>query len=196
MPQNQPSLTVVIPCRQPVDAAVTLRSLERQTFRDFEIITVVDVDGRGAPWARNTGFSQVKTEFVLFSDDDIDWEPDALETLLATLRAHPEASYAYGSYAMGDWIQCNREWNAGALRSGNYIPTMSLIRSVDFPGFDENIKRLQDWDLWLTMFEQGKTGVYCGKLTFRTKRRDGITYGKNISWEEAVRAVRKKHFQI
>ena len=42
----------------------------------------------------------------------------------------------------------------------NYIHTSSLVRRSAFPGFDEDIKRFQDWDVWLTMAEQGKKGIY------------------------------------
>ena len=50
-----------------------------------------------------------------------------------------------------------------------YIHTMSLIRANDFPkhGWDENIKKLQDWDLWLTMSSQGKKGIFIDKFLFK-----------------------------
>jgi glycosyltransferase involved in cell wall biosynthesis len=186
-------LTIVIPCRLPVNADVTLASLQRQTFQDFDVVMVPDIRGKGAAWARNVGIEKAAAPFILLSDDDINWAPDAIQSLLDTLLAHPEASYAYGAYATGNWIQCNREFDAEALRKGNYISTMSLFRRKDLPAFDESIRRLQDWDLYLTMLEQGKTGVYCGKTIFSTEKRAGITYGKTLSWDQAVQAVRRKH---
>jgi glycosyltransferase involved in cell wall biosynthesis len=160
-----------------------------------EIKTIVVPDrGKGANWARNEGFKQVKTEFVLFSDNDINWHEGAVECLLETLISHPEASYAYGAYEMGGSRQCDMEFNADVLKLGNYISTMSLVRSADFPGFDEKIQRLQDWDLWLTMLEQGKTGIYCGRVIFDTPLKDGITQNGKMSWEDAFKIVKEKHF--
>jgi len=42
--------------------------------------------------------------------------------------------------------------------------------------WDENLKRFQDWDLWLTMGEQGKTGVWVDEYLFRVlTRKNGMS---------------------
>ena len=185
-------LTVVIPVRNGESADVTLRSLERQTFRSFG--TVVSPDKRGnANWARNRGFEFCGTPFVLFSDDDIQWEPDALQVLMDALVHHPEASYSYGAYRCGKRVNSGQEFDAQELRKKNYISTMAVIQSEHFPGFDESLQRLQDWDLWLTMLEQGHVGVFCGRTVFTTAVKPGITHSCKISWHEAERVVREKH---
>jgi glycosyltransferase involved in cell wall biosynthesis len=185
-------ITVVIPCRESENPYTTLRSLAKQTLQPTVIVIVYD-EGKGANWARNRGFSMVQTPFVLFSDNDIDWQPDALENLYHTLQAHSQASYAYGWYLMDGLCHSNVVFGADRLRANNYISTMSMIRSIDFPGFDESLQRLQDWDLWLTMLGQGKTGAHCSKHIFTTKRRAGITHGGGISWEDARDIVARKH---
>jgi glycosyltransferase involved in cell wall biosynthesis len=186
-------LTIVIPNRLGENALTTLNSLGKQTFRDFEIVIVVDKNRLGANWARNEGFKSVNTEFVLFSDNDIQWEPDALETMIKVLDDNPDVSYSYGSYNIGITVQCDREFNVQELMSGNYISTMSVIRTKDFPGFDNNIKRLQDWDLWLTMLKDMKIGKYCGKKIFETFERNGISSGASIGIAEADRIIKEKH---
>ena len=198
----QPDVTVVITHRKGESCRDALESLERQTYRRFKKILVEDAEGKGANWARNTGFKAVDTKYVLFSDNDIVWEPDALENMVRTLEGNPEASYAYGGYDLiRDEEVIGRygyePWNAGKLRKwkrGNFVSTMSLVRTDHFPGFDEQIKRLMDWDVWLTMLHQKRTGVYCGKRIFVTRFRQGITYGTNsTSWDEAVAAIKRKH---
>lgn len=181
-------IDVVIPVRKGETAKTTLDSLKNQTFKNFETIVIYDSEQRGANWARNAGFKVVKSEFVLFSDNDIEWEPNGIENLFQTLKKHPEASYSYGSYEMNDNIQCWQDFDPKLLRIGNYISTMSLIRSKDFPGFDEKIQRLQDWDLWLNMLSKGKIGVQCGNLIFKTKP-SLITRGDP---SEAVKIIQKK----
>lgn len=185
-------ITVIIPCRESENPYTTLRSLAKQTLQPAVIVVVYD-EGRGANWARNRGFEVVQTPFILFSDDDINWEPDALASLYRTLRMHPQASYAYGWYLMDGLCHSNVVFDADRLRANNYISTMSLIRTKDFPGFDESLQRLQDWDLWLTMLERDKVGVYCGHKIFSTRKRPGITHGGGISWEDARAIVARKH---
>lgn len=172
-------ITVVIPHRQDIeDASITLESLEKQTFRDFKVEVVPDWN-KGANWARNEGFKQCESEFVLFSDNDISWKENALEVLLWTLRRFKLASYSYGRFKVGDVIWGHQMFNPVKLLTANYISTMSLLRSDDFRlcgGFDESIKGFQDWDLWLNLLiNHRKRGAYCNELIFTTESRVGIS---------------------
>lgn len=190
-------ITVVIPCRETEGADVTLNSLALQTYQNFKIVIVKD-QGKGACWARNEGFKQVDTEFVLFSDNDIQWKSHAFESLVNALD-RTKAHFSYGRYLIGQDIWSHSHWDPVALKKFNYISTMSLVRTKDLPErpFDENLGRLQDWDLWLTLAEQGKRGVYCDDLIFTTDIRSGITYDKNLNpystFIDAERVVKKKH---
>ncbi len=187
------ALSVVIPVRENGSPEITLRSLAQQTFRGFDVIVSWDQKGN-ANWARNHGAERAKSPLILFSDDDIRWEPDALAVLIHALEGAPAASFAYGGYENGERTQCDRPFDADRLRRGNYISTMSLIRREHFPGFDETVERLQDWSLWLTMIDQGRVGVYCGSLIFRTDKGNGITYGgSGPTWAEACAIVKGKH---
>lgn len=188
-----PKLTVVIPLRETDDAVLTLGSLSKQTFQDFKVIIAGD-DGKGANYARNKGFKQVDTEFVLFSDNDIQWQTEALQTLVEVLERTPKASYSYGRYLLGKDLWSHEAWNPHLLKQHNYISTMSVIRTADLPNppFDEKIHRLQDWDLWLTMLEQGKRGVYVEDLIFTTPLKDGISHN-GMDYLDAILTVKKKH---
>lgn len=48
-----------------------------------------------------------------------------------------------------------------------YINTAALIRKEHFLGFDEKLKKFQDWDLWLTMSEAGHSGVWLNQILYR-----------------------------
>lgn len=187
-------LTIVIPCRMSEDAEITLSSLKTQSWQDFKVVVVPD-QGKGANWARNEGFKQCDTEFVLFSDNDINWKENALEVLYETLRHFPRASYSYGRFMIDGVIWGHEMFNPVKLRLGNYISTMSMIRSQDFRevgGFDENLKGYQDWDLWLSFLAKGKRGVYCNELIFTSEPRNGISANRDKTME-AARAINDKH---
>lgn len=188
-----PEITIVIPHRMSEDASVTVDSLKLQTYQNFKIVIVPD-HGKGANWARNEGFKQCDTEFVLFSDNDISWKPNALEVMLQTLRHFTRASYAYGRFKIVNNIWGHQMFNPALLCCANYISTMSLIRSEDFRlsgGFDESLKGYQDWDLWLNLLiNHKKRGVYCNELIFTTEHREGISTSRTM---EAARVINDKY---
>lgn len=108
-------MTVVIPTLAADPAwRASLGSLERQSFRDFEVI-VVDNSGRGAvrleapkcaarvlAAAGNLGFGaavnwaarESRAEFIATLNDDAEAEPDWLAELHAAMARHPEAGMA------------------------------------------------------------------------------------------------------
>jgi hypothetical protein len=115
----------------------------------------------------------------LFSDNDIDWKPNALEVMVETLKYFKRASYTYGRFKVDDVIWGHQMFDPLKLLTENYISTMSLLRADDFRlcgGFDESLKGFQDWDLWLNLLiNHKKRGVYCNELIFTTEPRKGIS---------------------
>jgi len=165
---------------------------------------IINDDEGNAPKKRNEGFLKSTCPYVFFCDDDCILPKTYLKALLNALEKNPDISFAYSGYwgivlyphthpMHGNFQIPAVEFNAQALRRGNYISTMSLMRREVFPGFDENLKRLQDWSLWLTMVERGFKGILVPNLTFYAYYLDsGITSNTN-SEIEAVNAIRKKH---
>ncbi|MDD5251270.1 MAG: glycosyltransferase family A protein [Patescibacteria group bacterium] len=191
-------MSVIIPTYQHAgEIGKCLASVLASDFRDFEVIVVNDgstddtdeavrpylervnyvkQEHRGGNATRNHGFDLSRGEYVIFCDADVVMRPDMLVQMLDALNKHPEASYAYSSFHYGWTTFVARPFDAAALRKNNYIMTTSLIRRARFPRFDEAIRRLQDWDLWLTMLEQGRVGVAIPEVLFRIiPHRGGIS---------------------
>jgi glycosyltransferase involved in cell wall biosynthesis len=168
-----------------------LQSIRQQSFTDFEVIIVDDGSAerietignnfknfwgnrllfrrqthQGANSARNLGASLASGNFLLFCDADVVLKPQALEIMQRSLKAHPEASYVYCAHKYGFKIFRLWPFDGQKLRNMPYIHSTSLLRRDHFPGWDENIKRLQDWDLWLTMLEQGHIGCFIDQVLF------------------------------
>lgn len=134
-------------------------------------------ENKGAPAARNQGFRESRGEFVIFWDADIMAEPKVLASLCQALDKHPEISYAYCDYYFGKKKMSAGEFDIDKLKRLNYITTTSLIRRNDFPGWDESLKKFQDWDVWLTMLDQNKIGVYVPDICLRVISTEG-TYSQ------------------
>ena len=130
---------------------------------------VINQENRGSNPARNRGAKEASGEYIIFCDADIMMEPEMLEVMLSTLEKNPQASYAYSSFKYGFKIFKLWPFDAEKLKKMPYIHTTSLIRREHSPGWDENIKRLQDWDIWLTMLEQDRAGVWINKILFKAQ---------------------------
>ncbi|MFH1254862.1 MAG: glycosyltransferase family A protein [bacterium] len=169
-----------------------LASIKKQTNDNYEIIIVNDgstdniaeaikkfkqifgfklsyyeQENRGACSARNKGAEYAKGEYIIFCDADIIMEPNMLEVMLKTLENSPDAGFCYSSFAWG--LKKFKLWpyDSEKLKKMPYITTASLVRIKYFPGFDETLKKFQDWDLWLSMMEQGRAGIWIDKILFK-----------------------------
>lgn len=122
-------------------------------------IKLVRQENAGANPARNRGWREATGEFLLFCDADVVMRPNMVQSMKEALDQHPEASFAYSTFRFGWKRFPGAVWDPQVLRRVNIAHTTSLVRVADFPGFDESIKRFQDWDVWLTMLEAGKRGI-------------------------------------
>jgi len=181
-----------------------LESIKKQTYPYYEIIIINDgstdnlseilekhkknfptnfryfsQENKGANAARNYGYRVSWGEFILFCDADIILREDMLEKMKNILRQFPEVSYVYSSHKYGYKNFKLHPFNPKILKTYPYIHTTSLIKKSHFPpnGWDEKIKRLQDWDLWLTMLEKGRVGIWINEYLFSV-----IAGGTMSSW--------------
>ena len=130
-------------------------------------IKVISQENKGAPSARNRGYEESKGDYLIFWDADLIAKPEMLETMAGALEDNPDKSFAYSSFKFGfKKFKCS-PFDLKKLKEFNYIDISSLVRREDFLGFDESLKRFQDWDLWLTITSKGKTGVYVKELLFQ-----------------------------
>ncbi|MFB6226682.1 MAG: glycosyltransferase family A protein [Candidatus Paceibacteria bacterium] len=179
---------------------------------DKNKIKLIRQQNKGAPAARNKGLENVQGEFVIFFDSDVVAEKDMLKRMKLALDNHPEKSFSYCNYKYGFKKMPAREFSPQKLKQNNYIHTTSLIRTKDVVKWDENLDRFQDWDLWLTLLEQGKEGVWIDEYLFEIlSKNDGMSewlpsfaYHPPFSWvpgikkkvqdyKQAKRRVEKKH---
>src|SRR3989338_162891 len=188
-----PKISVIIPAYQhSKELPDCLESIFAQTLKPAEIIAVNDgstdntaevleqyknrvkiiaQDNKGANSARNRGFDESSGDFVIFCDADIIMRPDCLEKIAKLLEKNPNASYSYSSFKFGFKIFKLWPFDSDKLKQMPYIHTSSLVRREHFPRFDVKIKRLQDWDLYLTMLEQGHTGFWIPEVLFYVEPR-------------------------
>jgi glycosyltransferase involved in cell wall biosynthesis len=155
-----------------------------------EIFIVGDPERRGAPWARNRGAEKASEKWIFFCDDDVILSKGIFEKMAAAAEISSSFGYAYCNYmgiSISEYVHPNgkvfthkaQPFDSRVLRTGNFISTMSLIRRSVFPGFDESLPRLQDWDLWLTLLKYEIYGVHVDETLFIQFFLDrGISHGQ------------------
>lgn len=187
-------ISVIIPTSKSICNLAKI--VDNQTYRNIEVIIIEDKSLKGAPWARNQGKHLANGKYLFFCDDDIVLEPTCLEKMINALE-NSGKSIAYCHYnRTGEFThpQKSEKWDVRLLRNQNYISTMSLIRAKDCPEWDETLTRYQDWDLWLTMAEQGKEGVLIDEYLFTAHYEPGRISNNNIDEIiEKENIVRRKH---
>lgn len=197
----KPLVSVIIPTyNHEAELMECLKSIAIQSYRPFEVIVVDDGStdrtrerlretrtwfdmeivelgsNQGAAVARNRGKERSRGSLLLFVDADADLRPHAIERMATELATHPDADFVYSSFRFGWKLFRSRPFSADDLRKSPYIHTTSLLRREKFPGFDESLKKFQDWDLWLTIAERGGKGIWVPEELFSLKvRRQGMS---------------------
>lgn len=189
-------ISIIIPIYNQADKLPDcLDSILAQTYKEYEVILINDSStdnvkmvmleyqqkmdlkyremekNSGAPAARNVGYKISEGSYLFFCDADAILAPQALEKLLKALKDNPQASFSYSNFKWGNKNFRIGPYNKDQLRKGPMIHTMSLIRREDFPaaGWDETIKKFQDWDLYLQMLKENKQGVWVDEILFTIK---------------------------
>lgn len=140
-------------------------------------ITYIEQSNQGPQRARNAGYKLASGDFLLFCDADTILEKIMLAEQIKALSEHPKAGYAYASF-LWDFKKFKvGKFDAAKLKKEPYINTASLIRREAFPqaGWDENIKKFQDWDMWLTILENGYEGYWIDKVLFKVQTKEEQT---------------------
>ncbi|HTW96364.1 MAG TPA: glycosyltransferase family A protein [Candidatus Methylomirabilis sp.] len=217
--------------------AKCLTSILEQSFRDFEIIIVNDgssdqtaeviaefsakcakagikylafeQENRGAPAARNRGRAAASGDFLFFCDADEVLNKSCLEKMINALKGNAAVGFVFSSFRWGNKFFRVGPFSVKKLQEAPSIHTSSLIRAENFPpsGWDENLKRFQDWDLWLTIAEQGGQGIWIPESLFRIHPAGGtmsswlpsrvyklFPFLKTVKkYEAAVKIIKEKH---
>lgn len=187
--QNNPAVSVIVSTyNRKKLLKKTVNSVLGQSFPDFELIIVDDCstdstekyvkgllkDKRiryfktkyntghdGQP--KNLGVKNAKGTYVSFLDDDDVWRPDTLKILYRYAK-HSGADITYGDYLIRGKPGWSVDFSVPLLQKMNFItPCDALIKRnciMNVGGFDENIPRHKDWNLFIRLQKRGYTFMH------------------------------------
>jgi hypothetical protein len=144
-------------------------------------IRIIRQENQGLPSARNAGFTAARGEFVAPLDCD-DWlEPDFLEKTLATLKANPEAGFAFAHLALeGDASgTLAKNYNFFEQLFLNQLPYCLMMRKHVWQaagGYDATMRHgYEDWEFNIRLGGAGLFGVVVPEPLFHYRvREDGM----------------------
>jgi glycosyltransferase involved in cell wall biosynthesis len=167
--QQEKGVEVIVVNDGSKDGIMTVLAAYQEKFNQAGIpYQFFSQENKGAPAARNRGFAASTGEYLFFCDADAVLDPASLKTMKEALEQHPEAAYVYSSFFWGSKLFKIGPFSEERLKSAPFIHTMSMIRRTAYPasGWDESVRKLQDWDLWLTMLEAGHKGLWIDQVLF------------------------------
>lgn len=163
---------------------------EEVAKRYLDNIKYIKVAFKNAQNTRNFGIKQAKGDFFYLLDADDFLDEKAIEMLEDTLIDHPECKLVYSSrYNIGNlqlakkkgggYVKRFQTFSRNELEKRNYIPMHSLVRKECFYGFDERIKKGQDWEAWLNILKKDTDAIYIDTPLFFYR-----FHGKNLTFTE------------
>ena len=198
--QTDPILSVVIPCRNYGRyIREALRSLESQTFRDFETIlvddgsddqftlkTLDDLEREGVRVTRqkklnvaaalNHGITITRGRYVCCFAADDKLEPTYFEKCLCLLESNPGVDFAYSlarTFGYVNQIWLTEPFDLRVLLGYNHILATAVFKKVMWEkigGFDEELEAYEDWDFWIRAGKAGFRGRLIHEILFNYRR--------------------------
>ena len=187
-------VAVIIPCFNDGELAVTaIRSIDEREPVEVVVIddgstdpaskaalTAEEQRGTRVIWQENTGLcgarmrgvAETEAKYVFPLDSDDLMLPGSLASLADTLDAHDDAGFAFGDveyFGDDEFVAPAPEFDPWLTLYGNFwSPSIMLRRTViDATGGWSLDDYYEDWDLMMTLAQDGYTGVHCGRTTFR-----------------------------
>lgn len=211
-------ISVIIPTYNSAEyLSKTLKTLENQIYNNFEVIVVDDgsknpikvysivknsplditlifsCKNKGACYARNLGIDISKGQYIFCCDSDVELNNDCLYKMINKLHENPNATWCYCNFYVGKELRSFYPYNKHTFFKRNCSSTMSLVKASANGRYDTSIRRLQDWDFFLTLAENGHEGIWINEVLFKAHDRDGITKNNPLNYTQALNILKSKH---
>jgi glycosyltransferase involved in cell wall biosynthesis len=151
-------------------------------------ITYIVQQNKGLAGARNAGIAACRGQYIAFLDSDDSWLPDYLAVLAAALDNNAEAAAVFPDEVIfGDTPEAGRisrvsgadqeDITFTSFVSGkSWISAGAMVRRPvleRYECFDERLRQVEDFDLWLRMLHGGERILYVPQVLIRYRRWSG-----------------------
>lgn len=166
---------------------------------DHPLVRVIRQTNSGASAARNRGACEARGDLIAFLDADDTWRPGKLAAQLPLIDGdvglcttafdllHPDGSTSpgYGA-AAGDYRQM-----LGGVGLSSSTVLVRRATLADAGGFDERLRRAEDWDAWLRLSRVTRFAHVPQPLTTYRQHRSGASENYRAMWRASMRVLWK-----
>jgi len=139
-------------------------------------VHIINQENLGAATARNRGVKEATKRWIAFLDADDIWHPDKLKEQLA---AYGQLEWSYTDTVFTGGVNDSEldsryttKHSGNVLEElvkGNFISTSTVLITrhsfLSLGGFDESLRSIEDWELWIRMAAQHKIGYLNKPMT-------------------------------
>jgi len=199
MDQDYPEWEIVVVLDGPDKKAEGIAKEFINNQKGSSKIRLYEIPHGGAPKARNYGVEKTTGEYLVLFDSDCSLYPGMLRLWAEAFDDHPDCDFVYGGYRFYSpslETYASMEFDPYMLEVNNYIATMFPMKREIYPGQNEDLKSLQDWDMWLRIVkDNGHKGYYTGEVCFITEAPEmgRITMDSHKNWLERTNEVKRLH---
>jgi glycosyltransferase involved in cell wall biosynthesis len=163
----------------------------------------------GQAAARNAGLRLARHEWTAFLDDDDLWSPEKLRLQVAA-AASVGAGWAYcGAVMLEPDGRVSYRWrppdptailtqllrrNVLGTGSSNVLVFTDLLASLG--GFDEQLPRLDDWELWIRLAERSPAAAVDVPLVACRRHAGNLSAGGRRDVVKSFRLIATKHAEL
>jgi glycosyltransferase involved in cell wall biosynthesis len=168
-------------------------------------IKVIRQENKGLAGARNTGIRNSGSEYLLFLDGDDRIKPGYIERGLDILMQNVDVGVVYSkAEAFGDGSRSNlpaAPFDIATLLISNHIPSCAVIRRKaweDAGGFDEDLRRFEDWEFWISVYKAGWKFYFIKEPMFEYRILENSLIGQSSGDEhkKMIEYIYKKHWAL
>jgi glycosyltransferase involved in cell wall biosynthesis len=189
------------------DGSPDTESLEKALAPYMSRIVYLKQENRGVSAARNAGIAAARGSLIAFLDGDDTWLPNYLEVQVARIQADPTIDVLYPNVIMfGDSSEAGEEFMAICPSNGEVTFERLLLQECNVSNcsiarretivraglFDESLRSVEDFDLWLRVIKQGGRIAYHRDVLARYRRRPGSLTADPVWLSEHILEVLKK----
>ena len=159
-----------------------------QYLTDDRIIYIKNATNCGAALSRNQALREAKGKWIAFLDSDDLWEPLKLEKQIAFMQDHGYA-FSYTDYM----VQLNGEWlpyvytgprvvTRRKMYNYCYFSTITVMYDRDVIGLIqiENLRKNNDYAMWLQAIEKSNCYRFSECLSYYIKHEGSVSSGSKV----------------